>query len=342
MVSISQLCRSYVCKKLNNRIAGIFLNEFVEDYLGTTQSEINNEVFMGKQSRRDFFKSAVAVASTVAAVKPAKAAPQNILSEDRKGVLVDTTECIGCRKCEYACKVAHDIPAGSADDFEDKSVYEKMRRPDDTNLTVVNAYKPDEGMESPVTVKVQCMHCDQPACLSACIVGAFSKNEEGVVVWDDSKCIGCRYCMVACPFQIPAYEYDKALEPRVVKCDWCIDRQKEDKLPACVEICPVEALTFGTRSELIQLARKKIQANPDRYIDHIYGEDEVGGTSWMYLAGHNFNKFDFPKLNSQPAPGVSEAIQHGVFAYFVPPVAFYALLGGVMWMNKNKSNSEEE
>ncbi len=296
---------------------------------------------MGKQSRRDFFKSAALIASSVAVAKPAKAGPKNILSEDRRGVLVDTTECIGCRKCEYACKIAHDIPAGSANDFEDKSVFDQMRRPDEINLTVVNAYKQEQN-EEPATVKVQCMHCDQPACLSACIVGAFTKEENGAVIWDESKCIGCRYCMVACPFQIPAYEYDKAVEARVVKCDWCIDRQNEDKLPACVEICPVDALTFGSRSDLIRLAREKIHTSPERYIDHIYGEHEVGGTSWMYLAGQNFQKLDFPKLNTQPAPGVSEAIQHGVFAYFVPPVAFYAVLGGVMWMNRNKSNSEEE
>jgi len=185
------------------------------------------------------------------------------------------------------------------------------------------------------------MHCEQPACLSACIVGAFTKNESGAVIWDEDKCIGCRYCMVACPFQIPAYEYSKALEAKVVKCDWCQDRLAKNQLPACVDICPVEALIFGKRSDLVHLAHDKINSNPEKYIDHVYGENEVGGTSWMYLAGKDFHKLDFPVLESDPAPGVSEAIQHGIFAYFVPPVALYALLGGVMWITRQKTTEEE-
>ncbi len=297
---------------------------------------------MSKQNRRDFLKVATALATTSITAGSARAAPENILSEDRSGVLIDTTVCIGCRKCEYACKIAHGISTEGPESYTDCSVFEYKRRPDDQNLTVVNAYKNDDGSENPISVKVQCMHCDEPACLSACIVGAFYKQENGAVIWDESKCIGCRYCLVACPFQIPAYEYQKALEPRVVKCDFCNERQKENKLPACVEICPVEAMTFGKRSTLLEIARDKITANPDRYIDHIYGESEVGGTSWLYLAGKDFQDFDFPKLGTKSAPDLSEAIQHGVFAYFVPPIALYAVLGGVMWITKNNKNSEEE
>ncbi|TFH01689.1 MAG: 4Fe-4S dicluster domain-containing protein, partial [Calditrichales bacterium] len=263
-------------------------------------------------------------------------------SDDRLGVIVDTTVCVGCRKCEYACKKAHHIPTGAVTDYADTGVFENMRRPDDLNLTVVNAYHNEENPDLPYTVKVQCMHCDHPACLSACIVGAFTKDASGIVSWDESKCIGCRYCMIACPFQIPAYEYHKALEPDVVKCDWCAERQQQGQAPACIEICPVEAMTIGKRSSLIEFARNKIAHNPRRYINHIYGEREVGGTSWMYLAGTDFASLDFPKLGDLPAPGVSEAIQHGIFAYFVPPLALYALLGGVMWLNRKQNNSEEE
>jgi Fe-S-cluster-containing dehydrogenase component len=297
---------------------------------------------MSRQNRRDFLKVFSGFTATALSAKSARAAPQNTLSDDRYGVLVDTTVCIGCRKCEYACKVAHNIPTEGPAHYTDQSVFRTKRRPDDMNLTVVNAYPQQSEHTISVTVKVQCMHCDHPACLSACIVGAFDKDDTGAVIWDEDKCIGCRYCMVACPFQIPAYEYSKALEARVVKCDWCIDRQKEDKLPACVEICPVEALTFGKRSTLIQLARDKIKGNPEKYIDHIYGEYEVGGTAWLYLADKDFKNYDFPELGKNPAPGVSEAIQHGIFAYFVPPVALYALLGGVMWITKKDSEEEEE
>ena len=148
--------------------------------------------------------------------------------------------------------------------------------------------------------------------------------------------------MVACPFQIPTFEYDVALKPDICKCDFCNNRQVDGKLPACVEICPVEALTFGPRTELVRIARERIKRHPDRYVKYIYGEGEVGGTSWMYLGGDSFYNLGFPKLPLNTAPGVSEAIQHGIFSYFIPPVMFYALLGGVMWITKKRQEIFKE
>lgn len=297
---------------------------------------------MAKQSRRNFFKSSAALGTAVAGLsaKPVNAAPKYELSEDRMGVLVDTTVCIGCRKCEWACKTAHDLPTQPIESYDDRSVFKERRRPDDKALTIVNEYPDQEKL--PIDVKFQCMHCDKPACLSACIVGAFSKEACGAVAWDGDKCIGCRYCMVACPFQIPAFEFEKALKPDIKKCDFCIDRQKKGMLPACVEICPMETLTFGRREDLIRIAKEKIKLYPYRYTNRVFGEYEVGGTSWLYMASKEFEEIDFPKLGKDPAPGVSEAIQHGIFAYFVPPVALYALLGGVMWINKNRKKHESE
>jgi len=300
---------------------------------------------MEKQNRRNFLKSAGLLTATIAGVstKTAKAAPENILSEDRMGVLVDSTACIGCRNCKWACKEAHNLPAGDINSYEDKSVFKQMRRPGSSALTVINQYENDKQINNPINVKVQCMHCDHPACVSACIVGAFTKKENGSVVWDTDKCIGCRYCMVACPFQIPSFDYDKALDPEIRKCDFCIERTKEGNLPACVNICPVEAMTYGPRSELIKIAREKIKKYPDRYIDYIYGENEVGGTSWLYLSGQDLAKTKaLPSLTTKTAPGVSESIQHGIFAYFVPPASLYALLAGIMWLNKKKKESSEE
>jgi Fe-S-cluster-containing dehydrogenase component len=297
---------------------------------------------MKKQNRRNFFKTAGLLTAAVTGIpgKTAKAAPENILSEDRMGVLVDTTACIGCRNCEWACKKAHDLPAGDLSSYEDKSVFKMMRRPDKSALTIVNQYENDKKINSPVSIKFQCMHCDHPACVSACIVGAFSKKENGSVVWDTDKCIGCRYCMVACPFQIPSFEYDKPLEPEIRKCDFCFERTKEGLLPACIEVCPVEVMTYGPRSELIKIAREKIKKYPDRYINYIYGENEVGGTSWLYLSGQDLIKTKaMPYLSTKTAPGVSESIQHGIFAYFVPPASLYALLAGIMWLGKKKKES---
>ena len=293
---------------------------------------------MNTIGRRDFLKRSVAVGAGLAGLPalPASAGPTNILSTRRMGVLVDTTVCIGCRNCEYACKKAHDLPTEPLASYEDKSVLQIPRRPDDKALTVVN--RPDGAC----SVKVQCMHCARPACVSACIVGALSKEENGAVVWAEDKCIGCRYCMVACPFQIPAFEYGKALKPRIMKCDFCAARRAKGELPACVEICPVEALTYGPREELVNVARNRIRRTPERYVNHIFGEYEVGGTDWLYLAHTDFEKLQFPKLGDKPAPGVSESIQHGIFAYFVPPVSLYALLGVIMWIAKNRPKLGEE
>jgi len=299
---------------------------------------------MSNQSRRDFLKtSALITSATMGLSSKSKAAPKYVLSEDRMGVLVDTTVCIGCLKCEWACKTAHGLPTEPIDTYDNRSIFQEKRRPDDKALTVVNEYPNVYSDKLPIDVKVQCMHCDKPACVSACIVGAFSKQENGAVIWDGDKCIGCRYCMVACPFQIPAFEFDKALKPNIMKCDFCYEeRTSKGKLPACVEICPVEAITFGRREDLLKAAKEKIKIYPNRYVNRIFGEYEVGGTSWLYLASKEFEKLDFPKLGKDPAPGVSEAIQHGIFAYFVPPVALYALLGGIMWINKNKKSKESD
>ncbi len=293
-------------------------------------------------NRRDFFKTVtfgVAVGTLGAAsVKGA----DKVLSENRVGVLVDTEACVGCRLCEFACKEAHSMPTEPLESYYDTSVFKKYRRPDKSALTVVNQFENEKNPLLPINFKVQCMHCERPACVSACIVGAFTKKEDGSVVWDTDKCIGCRYCMVACPFQIPTYDYDVAIDPLIRKCDLCEERRKTEKLPACVDICPNEALIFGKRVDLVQIAKNRIKRKSDTYISHIYGENEVGGTAWMYIASKSFDKLKMPTLTASPAPGISESIQHGIFAYFVPPVTIYALLGLMMWITKRRKTEEKQ
>ena len=299
---------------------------------------------MPKLTRRAFLKRCAVIGAGLTGLTRASAetGEKAALSPDRIGVLVDTTVCIGCRSCEWGCKTAHGLPTPPLEAYQDASVFGRQRRPDDRALTVVNRYPNPDPSRPPYSVKVQCMHCDHPACVSACIVGALTKREDGAVVWDTKKCIGCRYCMVACPFQVPAFEYRKAIQPEVRKCDLCAARRSEGKLPACVDICPVEALTFGPREELVRVARDRIRRYPERYVQHVLGEYEVGGTDWLYLAGTDFDKLQFPKLGPNPAPGVSESIQHGIFAYFVPPVSLYALLGLLMWISKDRKGPDGE
>lgn len=257
------------------------------------------------------------------------------------GVLVDTVVCIGCRKCEWACDQQNSLTDKNFKDFEDKSVFSTHRRPSNKAYTVVNQVESEKDPKS-FTIKVQCMHCLEPACVSGCIVGALEKSSSGPVMYDAWKCIGCRYCIVACPFQVPTYEYENALTPEVRKCTFCAERTLENgELPACVEICPNEALTFGPRQTLIDIAKSRIKMYPDKYVDHIYGETEIGGTSWLYLAPVDFEKTELPKLPDDSIPPRSENIQHNLFKWFVSPIALYGLLGLIM-ASKDDDNEKLE
>ena len=201
---------------------------------------------------------------------------------DSYGVLHDTTRCIGCRQCEKACQKVNDLPMPTKP-FDDLTVLNTKRRTSADAWTVVNKYKTPDGKD--VFRKLQCLHCNDPACASACFAKCFKKNPDGSVSYDGSQCVGCRYCMVACPFYVPGFQYGEPYDPLVQKCTFCQPRLKEGKLPGCVEKCPMDALTFGKRSDLVKIARKRIEDNPGRYADYIYGEYDAGGTAWMTLSG---------------------------------------------------------
>ena len=210
--------------------------------------------------------------------------------------------CIGCRNCEAGCNKVNELPPPAAP-FDDLSVLEHKRRTDTKSYTVVNRYDHAANGGGPTYRKTQCHHCLEPACASVCFVRAFTKTKTGAVVYDASVCVGCRYCMIACPFEIPTYEYDKALSPRIMKCTMCHPRVVKGKLPGCVEACPNEALTFGKRNDLINIARERIRRYPDRYVNHIYGEHEMGGTSWLNISGVPFKQLGMREdLGVTPAP----------------------------------------
>jgi len=257
---------------------------------------------------------------------------------DSGAVLFDATRCIGCRKCEEACNAVNELPKPAAP-FSDLKVLDTARRTSDAAFTVVNTYHP-AGAQAPVFRKIQCNHCLEPACASACFVKAFQKNESGAVSYDASVCVGCRYCMIACPFNIPTYEYNEALAPRVRKCTFCEPRLKEGKLPACVEACPKEALVFGKRREIIHIARARIMDNPGKYQDHIYGEHEMGGTAWMTISAAPFRE-----LGMREDLGVETAGSYTAGALSAVPVVvgmWPVLLGGIYAVSKRKERIAEE
>jgi Fe-S-cluster-containing dehydrogenase component len=178
---------------------------------------------------------------------------------------------------------------------------------------VVNAFAATTGE---AYLKKQCMHCNEPACAAACLTKAMYKTKEGPVIWREEKCMGCRYCMVSCPFDIPKFEYNSA-NPKIVKCTMCYDRLVEGQKPACVENCPAEALIFGTRRELIKEARKRINENPEQYYDHIYGEHEAGGTGFLYLSAVPFEELGLKPLQAGSYPSLSKGFLYSVPAVFV-------------------------
>jgi formate dehydrogenase iron-sulfur subunit len=239
-----------------------------------------------KVTRRGFFKiaGATAGASLLTSEAHAAAGAKGVL--DGPGVLVDTTLCVGCRGCESACAEANSLPPPAEGD----AVFKEKRDTAQQSFTVVNRFANDKGAER--YVKRQCMHCIAPACASACPVQAMVKLPTGPVTYDASRCMGCRYCMIGCAFDVPKYEYESNM-PRVRKCTFCADRQAQGKEPACTSVCPAGALTFGKRAELIDAAKTRIYQNPDRYVHHVYGELEVGGTSWLYITDVPFEQMPY-------------------------------------------------
>ncbi|MBW1616608.1 MAG: 4Fe-4S binding protein [Deltaproteobacteria bacterium] len=292
-------------------------------------------------TRRNFLKIIGAAGATTALSASKGAAWESKSPVDPYGCLVDLTRCIGCRKCEQACSESNKLPPPITENC-DCEVFDEKRRPDEKAFTVVNRYFTGEldsfDKPIPLYVKVQCMHCNDPACVSACIAGALTKQNSGAVKYDVSKCIGCRYCMAACPFEIPAYEYYDPITPRIRKCTFCYEKiAKKGGVPACASICPKEAITFGKKEIIFNLAKKRIKEDPGKYIDHIYGEQEAGGTSWLYISPIDFTKLDFPALPDQPMPKLSETIQHSLFNYLWSPMVLFGILGGIMYKtNKNK------
>jgi formate dehydrogenase iron-sulfur subunit len=208
-----------------------------------------------------------------------------------KGVLVDLTRCIGCRACQVACK-----------SWNERSVKKTVNRGGYTNPMKLNSdtytrirFLDGDNPQVPAWhfIRDQCMHCKDPACASACPVGAFKKLPNGAVTYDYDKCIGCRYCMIACPFSVPKYEWEKIIFPWVRKCTFCSDRMADDLTPACIKVCPTRTMFYGERDEVIAEAQKRIKEHPENYVDHIYGKDEAGGTSWMYLSAVPFEQIGF-------------------------------------------------
>jgi len=285
--------------------------------------------------RRQLFKLAAAAGAGAALPvgRTAKAALSRP-SPDARAVLVDTTNCVGCRSCELACAEANKLPDPPADvDFA------ALRSTGPDQFTVINQGTTKSAGGDDRFAKTQCMHCVEPACVAGCVVRALEKKKDGPVIYHADRCLGCRYCMVACPFGVPKYEYAKAV-PVVRKCTFCAERQAEGKPPACADACPNGALTFGKRSELIEEAKKRVYGSPGKYVPKIYGEDEAGGTSWLYISDVPFESLRLPQ--GVVAKSYPEMADRALSAVPFVITLWPPLLMGLFAFNKRKEEVAKE
>jgi Fe-S-cluster-containing dehydrogenase component len=294
-------------------------------------------------SRRQFLKwaglaggglyAARAVGSTQAPPAGGKALEESV---EFYGLLLDTTKCIGCRACEEACNTQNKLPEPEVS-FSSESVFEKRRDTTPGAYLVVNRFEDAKSPDKPVFVRKQCMHCTQPSCASACLCKAMVKTPEGPTVYHEDRCMGCRYCMISCPFDIPRFDYNDPT-PFVKKCIGCPDLVAKGEPTACAQACPEGATLFGKRRDLIEEARKRIYRNPERYHPHIYGEHEVGGTGYMYLSAVPMEKFGFRNdLGRTPYPELTSG-----FLSSVPlvDILWPAVLFGFNYLVSGKEEGE--
>ena len=287
------------------------------------------------QPRRSFLKGlAFTGASIAGSALPAVASEEKLQApDDAVGMLYDTTKCIGCKACVVACHEANDLPP----DNRDNPLHDMPTDLNDRTKNIIKLYKGDEQRSY---VKQQCMHCIDPACAAACMIGSFQKREYGIVTWDPNRCIGCRYCQMACPYHIPKFEWDEAA-PRIIKCELCNHRIAEGKEPACCDVCPRGAVIYGTHKELLAEAKQRLADNPDRYVPKIYGEHDGGGTQVLYLSHVEFENLGLPTLGDEGTANLNRTVQHGVYKGMVAPAALYAVLGGVMLRNRMAGKQDE-
>jgi Fe-S-cluster-containing dehydrogenase component len=287
-------------------------------------------------TRREAFKNIakgtlpVLAVGCASAVMPqeAYAAETVEVSKDALGLLYDATKCVGCKACMVGCANANSLEGDVRDPNYDGMHYGKG----DLNYytkNVIKLYKSDDKNEWSY-FKQQCMHCADPACVSACMFHGLTKDEKtGVVAWNGSKCVGCRYCEVACPFHVPTFQWE-GFNPKIVKCELCNHLTAKGGQPGCTSVCPTGAVIYGKREALLAEAKQRIKSAPGKYYqDHVYGEKEGGGTQVLYLSHVEFSKLGLPELTEDSIPSRLKW-QHKLYKYLAVPAVLYVTMAAVI------------
>jgi len=283
-------------------------------------------------NRRNYLKTIGVALGSLTAVKGLGGTPSKKKDNiEFSGILYDSTLCIGCQTCEYACAEHYGLP--TPEDYPEPGVTREL---DETRRVAVNCFNTSKGEQY---MRRSCNHCNEPACASACLTKAMLKTDEGPVIWREEKCMGCRSCIISCPFDVPKFEYNSP-NPKIQKCRMCFELLQEGQKPVCVENCPAEAMIFGKRRDLLEIARTRIYENPDTYYHKIYGEQEVGGTGLLYLSAVPFEELGFRNdLGTTAYPEYNKT-----FLYSVPAVLVLwpAMLLGLHNASTDKNNHKTE
>ncbi len=244
------------------------------------------------------------------------------------GLLYDATKCVGCKSCMVACSRANDLEPDTSTD----GLHQAPPSLNASTKNIIKLYRTGDGSDHSY-FKQQCMHCADPTCVTACMFEAMRKDKEtGIVWWLGSKCVGCRYCEIACPFHIPAFQWSR-FNPRIVKCELCRERLGKGLQPGCTTICPTQAVIYGRRDDLLAEAKRRIAQSPGRYFENkVYGETDGGGTQVLYLSRVPFREVGLPDLGDDPVPERLK-FQHKIYKWFALPTVLYA--GVVFFAAKN-------
>ena len=277
-------------------------------------------------TRRDVFRSiGCGSIAAVAAAVPLAASPAKAKSDDL-GLLYDATVCIGCKACVGACASANGLAPDTA---LSGGIWQMPTDLNPQTKNIISVYHSDNGLEASF-MKRQCMQCVDPACASGCPFGALTKGEFGIVEWNGDRCIGCRFCEISCPFDVPRFEWTK-FNPKIVKCELCRHRLPNGDQPACTEVCPVGAVIFGTRVQLLQEAHRRIAAHPGKYYqDRVYGEHDLGGTQVIYLSHVPFAKLGLPETGNESPAHYGSKVHSVIYKGMAVPVMVYAGLAALM------------
>ncbi len=293
-------------------------------------------------TRRQALKGIVGLGGTVIGALATSAVADEhpahpVAPPDAVSMLYDNTICTGCKACMVACHEANGLPS---DTELSGGLWDMPLDLNSKTKNLIKLYQEPDGSDS-AYVKRQCMHCLDPACVTGCPFEALKKNEWGAVTWNGSLCIGCRYCEVACPFEVPKFEWDH-WNPKIVKCEFCFDqRLKENHQPACTAVCPTGAVIFGKRVDLLAQAKERIADSPDKYFEkRVYGEHEVGGTQVLYLSKVAFEKIGLPKLGSTSLGHYATKVTSVIYKWLSGPMLLAGVLGVAIKRNWDRHEAE--